>query len=269
MDEKVLEKIITRSFIPVIDRKLRLVSAISLFIAGIFWLCCRAAVGHVVGALHMPLLIFSFAVALFPIVPFISPIALLIVSLRKKDPSISIHDAFRACWKPSTALLLQGVLLVAIELALVIVSIVWNVLDGVPVFGSLVHLFSSWIPSCLSFIMLCLLLGFCLISPFIGTSFVVSPERTKGTGWKEILPSFSSNWLLRLKMCLLGYIPIFFVFTFFTGWDFASQISSTEFCASIFRLAVFSIIFAPFFLFLVHMAVEAERYCIWLSQKRD
>lgn len=269
MDEKILEKMITRSFVSIENKRLLVLSAVSLFIAGIFWLCSRAAVGHITGPLHTPLLILSFSLTLFPLAPFICPLALFIMAAKKKEKSLTLSEASNVCWKPSLVLLLQGVALVVAEIVLAIISILWSFLDAVPIFGAIVHLFSSWIPSCISFVMLILVLGFCMVSPFIGVSFIVSPLLTQGKGLKELLFSFSSNWLLRTKLYFLGYIPLLFFITFFTGWDFTAHVSYAEFCATVFRLAVFSIIASPCFLFLVHMAVETERYCMWRSQESD
>lgn len=268
MDEQALEKMITRSFVSIRQKETILLTSAVLFIASLFWLCCRAVLGHFVNSLYTPFLILSFSVALLPLAPLISPLALFVLSYRKQDAHLSIVEACTATWRPSLALFIQGIILLALEIVLATISVLWSFFEVVPVLGQIIHLFSSWIPPIITFLMLIALLFHAVLALFLGTVLVVHPVHATKANWNDLAIAFSNNWLLRLKLYIVGALPILFLLTFFTGWEFISQISYTEFCASVFRLIIFSLLYAPFFIFLVHMVVEAERYIVWRARNK-
>lgn len=268
MDEQALERMVTRSFVSIRQKETLLLTTAVLFVASLFWLCCRAVLGHFVNSLYTPFLILSFSVALLPIAPLISPLSLFVLSYRKQESSLSIIEACRATWKPSLALFIQGMILLALEIVLATISVLWSFFEVVPVLGQIIHLFSSWIPPVITFLMLIALLFHGVLACFLGAVLVVHPVHAMRANWDDLARAFSQNWLLRLKLYFVGVLPLLFLLTFFTGWDFISQISYTEFCSSVFRLIAFSILYAPFFIFLIHMVVEAERYIVWRARNK-
>lgn len=268
MDEQALERMISRSFVSIRQKETILLTTGVLFVSSLFWLCCRAVLGHFVNSLYTPFLLLSFAVALVPIAPLISPLALFILSYRKQDTPLSITEVCFSTWKPSLALFIQGMMLLALEIVLATISVLWSFFEVVPVLGQIIHLFSSWIPPLITFFMLMAVIFHVIFACFLGTVLVVHPVHTYKTNWNDIVRSFSNNWLIRLKLYFVGALPVLFLLTFFTGWDFITQVSYTEFCASVFRLIAFSFLYAPFFIFLVHMIVEAERYIVWRSRNK-
>lgn len=268
MDEQALERMITRSFVSVRQKETILLTTLMLFIASLFWLCCRAVLGHFVNTLYTPFLLLSFAVALLPLAPLVSPLALFVLSYRKQEEHLSIVDACTATWRPSLAIFIQGIVLLALQIVLATVAVLWSFFEVVPVLGQIIHLFSSWIPPIITFLMFIALIFHVVLALFLGVVLVVHPVHATKANLVDLCLAFTNNWLLRFKLYVVGALPILFLLTFFTGWEFIAQISYTEFCASVFRLIVFSLLYAPFFIFLVHMVVEAERYIVWRSRNK-
>lgn len=269
MDEQTLERMVVRSFSSIRHRETILFSAAALFLSGLLWLCSRALLGQVGTVFYLPFLVLSFSVALLPLLALISPLSLFVLSYRKQEAPLSVLEACSLTWKPSLALFVQGIIFLVLEVVLATLLLLWSFFETVPVLGQVVHIFSSWIPMLVSFFMVIGLFLHILLACFLGTTLVVHPVHAKGASWSDLLQAFATQWFVRLKIYFFGFFPILFLLTFLTGWGALGYVSYSEFCASVFRLGVFSFVFAPFFVFLVHMAVEAERYIIWRLRNKS
>lgn len=269
MDEQTLERMVVRSLGSVRRRETILLSAAALFLSGLLWLSSRALLGQVGTVFYLPFLVLSFSLALLPLAPLISPLSLLVLSYRKQEAPISILEAGSLTWKPSLALFVQGCIFLVLEVVLATFLLVWSFFETVPVLGQVVYIFSSWVPMLVSFVMVITLFLHILLACFLGTTLVVHPVHAKGASWSGLLQAFATQWLLRLKIYFWAFLPILFLLVFLIGWGALGYVSYAEFCASVFRVGVFSFVFAPFFVFLVHMVVEAERYIIWRLRNKS
>lgn len=268
MDERVLERMITRAKRSITDSSTLPLAAGSIFLSAIFWIILRMLLGGIGGVFHLPLLIIAASFTLLPLSLVFVPLALSSLGARSGHEMLPFTETIKQQWKSSVALFLYAFAIAIVQLLLGVIVAVWCGIEAVPVLGTVVYLFFSWVPTVLTLLMgiafvihIILLLT---LAPYLAENPSIELRKVAS----ELRSILTREWLLRIKLLCIGIIPSAIFYSVCAVWTMKGLPQSIEFCASIFRVAAFSIIEAPLFMFLVHMAVEADRYTQWLSSRR-
>lgn len=269
MDEKIFERTIQRSAIAVPHSGLILFSSAGVFITTLFWTVLRAIFGQIGGVMHIPLLSICAAISLLPLSLIILPIASRYLRARIGEEPLSMQNLFHQHWKHLVALFLLSIGVVVAEVGLGILVGLWCGLESIPVIGTALYILSSWMPTLIIFFMVVgvLLAGAALMS--LGAALAQNPSIEQKSFWIELVAHVRNHWLARLKLLLIGLIPLIVLYCIAISWTMKGAPRSVEFCASFFRVGVFSLVGGPLFMFFVHMAVEADRYVQWLTSRKQ
>ena len=269
MDEQIFERTIQRSTTAVPHSGLILFSAAGVFIATLFWTVLRAIFGQIGGVMHIPLLSICAAISLLPFSLIILPIASRYLRTRVGNEPLSMQALFHQHWKHLVALFLLSIGVVVAEVGLGILVGLWCGLESIPVVGTALYILSSWMPTLIMFFMVVgvFLEGALLLS--LGASLAQNPSIEQKSFWLELVAHMRSHWFARLKLLLIGLIPLAVLYCVAISWTMKGAPRSVEFCASFFRVGVFSLVGGPLFMFFVHMAVEADRYVQWLTSRKQ
>ena len=268
MDERLLERLIGRS-----SNAIRHPCALGLAFAGLVlsalaWVILRTMLSGIGGLFRVPALLLTASFSVLPLAVVIVPIATWYLQTRAGHTHIPLDETLRHRWRHAVALFLCGLGCATFELVLGIAVAIWCGLEAVPVFGPTLYLFFSWIPTVITLLMGLFLALSWIVLLYVGTALAQTPTAEDKEFWRQLPTTLPIEWLIRLKLVLLGALPSIIWFWASTTWTMKGLPVSVEFCASLFRLLIFSAIEAPLFLFLIHMTVEADRYASWLSSRR-
>jgi hypothetical protein len=269
MDERIFERTIQRSAEAVRDSGLVLFSSASVFVATLFWTVLRAIFGQIGGIMHVPLLSICATISLLPLSLAIVPIASRYLRARTGEEPLSMQDLLHQHWKHLVALLLLNIGAIVAEVGLGIIVGLWCGLESIPVIGTAIYILSSWMPTLLIFFMVTGLFfsGATLVS--LGATLAQNPPIEQKSFWAGLLLHARNHWLARLRLLFVGLIPLIVLFCVAISWTMKGVPRSVEFCASFFRVGVFSLVGGPLLMFFVHMAVEADRYVQWLTSRKQ
>jgi len=268
MDERVIERMVARSGQTMKNSSALALAGGSIFVTAIFWAVLRVLLGSVGGVFRLPLFFLTASFAILPTVLVFVPLAVWSLTIRSGHEGISLHEVIRERWKHSVALFLYALCVAVVELLFGVAVAVWCGIEALPVLGSAVYVFFSWIPTVITLVMGIVLFLHSIILFVAATTLAQTPRLEQKGLLSEISMVLGHEWVLRLKFLILGVIPSLILYSATTMWTMKGLPQGVEFCASIFRAAAFSALEAPLFLFLIHMAVEADRYIQWLSSRR-
>jgi hypothetical protein len=268
MDERLLERLITRSCTSVWHPGAFVLSFSSLVFSALIWATLRTLIAGIEGILRAPLFFLTASISLLPIALVIVPLATWYLGSRSGQTPFPFDETVRRRWKHSIALLLCAVGCVAVELVFGLCIAIWCGLEAIPLIGLPLYLVFSWIPTVLTLLMGLWFALACIIVLFIGASLAQTPSAETVEFWTQMPHALPIEWLIRFKLMLIGIIPSAIWYVACISWTMVGLPSSVEFCASLLRMLVFAAIEAPLFLFLIHMTVEADRYVTWLSSRR-
>jgi hypothetical protein len=243
-------------------------AACSIFLTAIFWIVLRVLLGGLGSVFRIPMMIMTASFAMLPLAAVIIPLAAWSLSVRSGHESMPLHQIVLQKWKHATALFLYALGIAICELLLGVVVAVWCGIEAIPVFGGAIYLFFSWVPTIVTLFMGILLFLHCVILLSVGAMLAQVPSIEQQGLFSEIKTALCRDWVIRFKLLFLGTIPTIIFYSATTIWTMKGLPRGIEFCSSIFRSAAFSALEAPLFLFLIHMAVEADRYIQWLSTRR-
>lgn len=265
MEERIFERTIERSWSAIPGSGLMLLSSTGVFMATLFWIVLRAIFGQVEGVMRLPLFCICAAICLLPISLVLLPIASRYVRHRAGEEPLALQEFFRLHWKHAAALFLLATGVVVGEVALGILAGLWCGFESIPVVGTALYILSSWVPTILVFFMAVgvLLAGAALMS--LGAALAQNPAIEQKAFWVELFSHLRCHWFARLKLLIVGFIPLIVLYAVAISWTMKGVPRSVEFCASFFRVGIFSLAGGPLFMFFVHMAVEADRYVQWLT----
>jgi hypothetical protein len=268
MEERIFERTIERSATAIPHSGLVLFSSAGVFVATLVWTVLRAAVGQIGGVMHLPIVSICAAISLLPLSLLILPIASRFLHARTGEEIFSLQKFFHQHWKHLVALFFLAMGVAVGEVALGILVALWCGLESIPVVGTTLYIFSSWMPTLIIFFMVIgvLLAGAVLAS--LGAALAQNPSIEQKSFWIEICAHLRHHWLARLKLLLLGVLPLTALYCVAIAWTMKGVPRSVELCASFFRVGVFSLVGGPLFMFFVHMSVEADRYVQWLTSHK-
>ncbi len=268
MDERVFERMVARSGRTMRSSAALAFAASSLFVSAIFWLILRVFLGGFTGVFRLPMLFLTAAFALLPVVLAMVPLAVWCLSMRFGHELMPFHEILQQRWKHSVALFFYALSVAIVELLLGVLIAVWCGIEAIPVFGSAVYLFFSWVPGILTLLMGGILALHILILLTVAAILAQTPAIERKGLFSEICGLLVRDWALRLKLLILGMMPTIIFYLATPTWTMKGLPQGIEFAASIFRAAAFSVFEAPLLLFMIHIAVEADRYIQWLSARR-
>ncbi len=269
MDERVLERMVTRSYTTVRNIKALALSSVGIFVAVLIWLSLQPLFRPVESELHIAILFLTLSIGSIVWAPMISTLVSLSLSRRSGEEEPSILALFRSQYKQMGLLASQSLVISLLQLVIVLFIGLWKGIEAIPVIGTVLFVLFSWLPAILSGVSL-ILFVFHLLSLFTARISLaegsVNPDLTKPwTHWpKEIF----SDWAIRLKVVLLGLAPLLVFCIAAILWPIPMFEEVLASLTLIFRAASFSILASPLFLFAIHMAVESDRYTQWLSTRR-
>jgi hypothetical protein len=219
--------------------------------------------------MHLPLMCISAAISLLPLSVLILPIASRYLQSRTGAEPFSVQEILQQRWKHVAALFALTIGLVVCEVALGILVGLWCGFESIPVVGTALYILTSWVPTLIMFFMLAglILAGAALAST--GAAVAQHPAIEQKSFWVELSAHLTNHWLSRIKLLLLGLIPLIVLYCVAIAWSMKGVPQSVEFCASFFRVGVFSLVGGPLFMFFVHMSVEADRYVQWLTSRKQ
>ena len=267
MEERIFERIVTRSTAAISQSGLVLLSSTGVFIATLFWIILRAIFFQVGGVMRLPLVCICAAFCLLPLSLLVLPIASRYLRSRTGKEPLTMQEFFRQHWKHIAALFLLAMGAVIGEVALGIVAGLWCGFESIPVVGTALYILSSWVPTFLVFFMAAGVLSAGAALASLGAALAQNPAIEQKAFWTELFSHLRCHWLARLKLLVIGLIPLILLYGVAISWTMKGMPKSIEFCASFFRVSVFSLVGGPLFMFFVHMSVEADRYVQWLTSK--
>jgi len=264
MDERVIERMVVRSYRTVSHWSTLLAAAAILFLAALGWAAFRSCLMSTGGVVHIAFVALALSVASIFFAPMLAPLVRFSLSIRSGEESISFFRVMGEQYKQMLFLLSQSVVIVLGQAILLLLILVWIGLETIPLFGWFVSVFSSWLPALLSGCSLLLFLAHVIV---LFTARVPIAQQTiidVKKPWELWPERFFQDWLIRLKLVLLGLFPsiIFIVASLYWPIPYGDGF------AVLFRALAFALLEAPLFLFAVHMAVETDRYVQWLSARR-
>ena len=268
MDERVLERMVARSVRTIKSPPALMLSGSIMFVSTLFWIVLHLLLGRVGGVFHMPIIFVISSFAILPIALVITSLAAWCLSVRSGHEALPLHEVMQQRWKHSLALFLYALGFAVGEVLLAVIVAIWCGIEAIPLFGSAVYIFFSWVPTLIIILMGAL---FCLhvLLLFVAATILAQAPILEQRGLvSDMLAYIRKEWFLRLKFLFVGFFPSVIYYSAITIWTMRGLPQGIEFCASIFRGIAFSAIEAPLFLFLIHMAVEADRYVQWLSSRR-
>lgn len=268
MDERVFERMIARSGRTMRHSGALALAASTVFVSATFWIILRVVLGGFGGVFRLPMVFLTAAFSLLPLSLVIVPLAAWCLGLRSGHEMVSLNDAIYQRWKQAAALFLFALAVAFVELLLGVFIAVWCGVEAIPIFGSAVYLFFSWLPTVLTLLMGIILVLHVFVLLAAGTMLAQIPSIEQKGLVAEIMGHLAEEWLLRFKILAIGMLPIVVLYGAATTWTMRGLPQGIEFAASIFRAAAFSVFAAPLFLLVIHMAVEADRYVQWLSSRR-
>lgn len=268
MDERVLERMVARSVRTVKSSGALALAAGSVFVTAIFWIVLRVLLGGIGGVFRLPMVFLTASVSLLPVILIIVPLSSWCLSVRSGHEPLLLHEGLHQRWKHSAALFLYGLFVAVCELFLGVFVAVWCGIEAIPVFGPAVYLFFSWVPTVVTLLMGVLLFLHLIVCLSAGPMLAQTPTIEQKGLFATIPMLLRRDWVQRIKFLIVGSIPTIVLYCATTIWTMKGLPQGVEFCASIFRAAAFSILEAPLLLFLIHMAVEADRYIQWLASRR-
>ena len=268
MDERVLERMVARSVRTMKSSSALALAASSVLLTAIFWITLQAVFGGICGVFRLPMFFLTASCAILPIALVIVPLASWCLSIRSGHEALPLHEAIRQRWKHSVALFLYAFCVAVGELLMGVFVAVWCGIEAIPVFGGAVYLFLSWVPTVITLLMGCILFLHVIVLFVVGTILAQTPTLERKGLLSEIFVLLCREWVIRGKLLFVGVVPSAILYGATTIWTMKGLPQGIEFSASIFRAAAFSVLEAPLFLFLIHMAVEADRYIQWLFSRR-
>ena len=268
MDERVLERMIARSGSAMKGSSALVLASGGVFLASIFWIVLRLLLGGIGGVFRAPLFFLTSSFSLLPLALVIVPIASWCLSARSGTATLPLNEVVYHRWKQAVGFFLYALFIAVVELLLGIAVALWCGLEAIPLFGAAVYLFFSWVPAIITLIMGILLVLHVFVLVAAAASLAQSPSIDQKQMWAELPGILRQEWSLRVKCVFVGALPSIILYFASSTWIMKGLPQTLEFCSSIFRMAAFSAIEAPLFLFLIHMAVEADRYIHWLSSRR-
>jgi hypothetical protein len=268
MDERVLERMIARSVRTIKSPPALMLCGSIMFVSTLFWIVLHLLLGRIGGVFHMPIVFVISSFAVLPIALIIPPLAAWCLSVRSGYEALPLNEVMQQRWKHSVALFLYALGFSVGEVLLGVIVALWCGIEAIPLFGSAVYIFFSWVPTLVIILMGVLLCLHILLLFVVGTILAQTPILEQKGLVSDILAYVRKDWFLRLKFLSAGFFPSVIYYSAITIWTMKGLPQGIEFCASIFRGIAFSAIEAPLFLFLIHMAVEADRYIQWLSSRR-
>jgi hypothetical protein len=268
MDERVLERMVSRSGTALRNGQALAFSFGGVLFTAIIWIVLRATLGGITGVFHLPILFVSICLASLPLACIIVPLSSWCMSVRSGHPSLPFHAILRQRWRESVALLLFALCCSVLELLLGVAAALWCGIEAIPVFGTGVYLLFSWIPAIITLLMGVTLACYAITLFSIGTILSRASYIETTEFWAGLPKILAEEWAIRIKLFVVSAIPSIILYFATTTWTMKGLPQSAEFCASLFRVIVFSGLEAPLFMFLIHMAVETDRYIQWLSSRR-
>jgi hypothetical protein len=269
MDERIFENTIERSSAAIPHSGLILLSSFGVFMTALFWIVLRAIFVQVGGVMRLPLLCVSAAVCLLPLSLLVLPVASRYLRSRAGKEPLSTQEFFQQHWKHVAALFLLAMSIIVGEVALGVLSGLWCGFESIPVVGTALYILSSWVPTLLVFFMAVGVLIATAGIASLGAALAQNPPIEQKSFWVELLSHMRCHWLARLKLLLIGLIPLIALYFIAISWTMKGVPRNVEFCASFFRVGVFSLAGGPLFMFFVHMSVEADRYVQWLTSRKS
>jgi len=269
MDERVLERMVTRSFTTVRDLRALALSGLPIFIAALIWLFFQPLFRPVESELHISLIFLTLSVGSIFWAPAVSALVALTLSRRSGEEEPTLLSFFRSNYKQMGFLASQSIVVSLAQLVIVLFIGLWRGIEAIPIAGTALFVLFSWIPAFLSG---CSLLLFALHILVLFTARISLDESQEMLNltkpWAYWPREIFSDWILRLKLVLLGLSPatLFCIAAFL--WPTPVFWGALSIPTFIFKGLAFSVVVAPLFLFAVHMAVESDRYTQWLSTRR-
>lgn len=268
MDERVLERIVARSLSTIKQSGMIALSIGGVFTATLFWVILRALFGKIEGVLHFPLLCMAASVTIVPLALIALPIASRYVHHRSNTTPPPLVEFFQHHWKSLLIIFGGALATVIIELALTVVVALWCGFESLPVVGTALYIISSWVPTLIILLMATTLTISSLLLVSLSAALAQTAFIEHKTIWFDMTRRLRQGWVCRVKLILLGTLPSALLFAVATSWTMKGAPQNVEFCASLFRVAAFSVVGAPLFIFFVHMAVESDRYVQYLISRR-
>jgi hypothetical protein len=269
MDERIFERTIERSARATPRSGMILFSSAGIFGSTLFWIILRAIFAQIGGVMRLPLLCICGSVSLLPLSLLVLPIASRYLRSRRDEPPLSMQAFFRQHWKHVTALFLLAIGVIIGEVALGVLAGLWCGFESIPVVGTALYILSSWVPTLLVFFMIAGVLASGTALASLGAAIAQNPYIEQKSFWIELRAHIRSHWLARTKLLMIGLIPLVVLYCIAISWTMKGVPQNVEFCASFFRVGVFSLAGGPLFMFFVHMSVEADRYVQWLTSRKN
>jgi hypothetical protein len=260
MDDRILEKMMTRAFRQVKSAPALALSALVLFCAAFLWVVMKQALFAITGSFHLPLLIVVVAMSLIPVSGVIVALSSRYLQVRLRGEERGFLDIFRMQIKPTAILFIYACGVCGVLVLLAVLAAVWCGIESIPALGAVVYFFFSWFPSFITILMGSLAVFHVLTILFLGAHMARVGAVEDVVLRQAILRIWTLKWVTRLKIVFIGLIPLSVFCLFSSPWVLKSLPLSVELCATVVRTLVLSLLASPFFLFAVHMSVEADRY---------
>jgi len=269
MDERVLERMVTRSYNTVRNIKALAISSVGIFVAVLIWISLQPLFRPVESELHIALLSLALSIGSIVWAPMVSTLVTLALSRRSGEEEPSILSLFRSQYKQMGFLASQSVVVSLVEFVIVLFIGLWRGIEAIPLIGTALFVILSWIPALLSGVSV-ILFAVHLITLFTASiSLIENPEKLNLTKpWMNWPKESLSDWVIRLKVVFLGLGPMVAFCIVAALWPMPMFEGVLVAPTLIFRAAAFSVLLSPLFLFAIHMAVESDRYTKWLSTRR-
>jgi hypothetical protein len=269
MDERVLERMVKRSYTTVRNIKALALSSVGIFVAVLIWLSLQPLFRPVESELHIALLFLTLSIGSIIWAPMISILVMISLSRRSGEEEPSIFSLFRSQYKQMGFLASQSVLISLIQFVIVLFIGLWRGIEAIPIVGTALFVLLSWIPALLSGAALVLFILHLLTLFTARISLIESSEELNLTKpWAHWPKESLSDWIIHLKLVLLGLGPMLLFCVAAALWPMPIFGGVLAAPTIIFRAAAFSILLSPLFLFAIHMAIESDRYTKWLSTRR-
>ena len=267
MEERIFERTIERSMTAVSQSGLVLISSTGVFIAMLFWIVLRSIFCQFVGVMRLPLACVCTSICFLPLSLLVLPIASRYLRSRMGKEPLKLQEFFHQHWKHIAALFLLAIGALVGEVALGVLVGLWYGFGSIPVVGTAFYILSSWVPAFLVSFMAVGVLSSGAALASLGAALAQNPAIEQKSFWSELFSHLRCHWLARLKLLAIGLVPLILLYGIAASWTMKGMPRSVEFCASFFRVGVFSLAGGPLFMFFVHMSVEADRYVQWLTSK--
>jgi hypothetical protein len=260
MDDRVLEKMVTRSCRQVKSPAALALASLVLFCAAFIWVIMKKLLFTVTGSFHLPLLIVILTIALVPISLVIAILSSRYLGARLQGEEHSLLDIAQVQIRPTAMVFVYACVLCGVEILFAVIAAIWCGIESIPALGAVVYFFFSWIPTLFTIVMGLVAAAHALTILSLGVHLSQMRTFDNSALGKIIVSIWTVKWITRLKVVLIGLIPLCLFCLFSSPWVLKTLPLPVELCATVVRTLVLSVFAAPFLLFAIHMAVEADRY---------